>query len=593
MKPECAEKVIQKPEKMAVIIVNCFDTYEHRVDLLKKIFCRVGYPVCVCTSNFRHMEKTARNNNKSGYKFFDAKPYYKNISLQRMYSHKKLSVEIFSSIKSYLKKNGNRTYLLWVLLPPNSFAKEAAKIKSAYPQVRLIFDVMDLWPETFPIGWLKNLPFFQHWRWLRDKYLYEADSIVTECNLYQSVMAHTAPVFIKAKPVYTLYLARPLLPYRLKLNLTAHVLSLCYLGSVNYLIDIRAIAAIVKTIRKQMPVLLHIIGAGERKEDLCKKACRAGARIIDHGVVYDRFKKHQIFRCCHYGLNIMKKSVCVGLTMKSIDYLEAGLPLINNVRGDTWDAVQNDGIGINYDGKGIDVDLSDHLEKRTNARKFFEQRLSEEVFRKQVSEIMGHLPVGQAERKIVRKSNYGIGEILKNGIFLAGTKMRFPSSRLIRFPVTVRGKRYIGWGKGLTAGYRCRFEVNGKHKGKVLLFGNQVKVGDDVSIRCAKNIRIGNHVLMGSKVFILDNSHGKYRGDGQDSPDTVPDQRGLQTAPVTIGDNVWIEEGSVIQMGVTIGRGSIIAANSVVTKSIPPGVIAGGVPAKVIKKWDGSLQKWL
>lgn len=589
MKPECGQGFLNRAAEMAVVIVNCFDTYEPRADLLKEIFEKAGYPVRVCTSDFRHIKKTKRKKRKAGYQFFDAKPYSRNISLQRLYSHKKLGKDIFSDIEQYVKKNEYSRYLLWVFLPPNSFAKEASKIKCAYPKVALIFDLIDLWPEAFPVGWMKRLPFFQCWKQLRDQYLPDADSIVTECKLYQTALGRT----IEAKPVYTLYLARPPFPYQTKLNLTEGVLSFCYLGSVNHITNIRAIADLLKECGRQMPLVLHVIGSGEKKAELCAKARKAGAKVIDHGVIYDPYKKQQIFRSCHYGLNMMKASVCVGLTMKSMDYLEAGLPLMNNVRGDTWNAVKKYGIGINYNGESIDVDVSDNQEKRKNARKFFEQKLSAEVFRRQVLNIVAHLPEEQAERKIVRKSNYGIGEILKNGIFLIRTKVLFPSARLIRFPVTVRGKRYIGWGKNLTTGYRCRFEVNGEHKGKVLLFGEQVKVGDDVSIRCAKRIRIGNHVLMGSRVLILDNAHGTYRGDRQDSPDTIPDQRALRAAPVTIEDKVWIGEGSVIQMGVTIGKGSVIAANSVVTKSVPAGVIAGGVPAKILRKWDPLLQKWL
>lgn len=193
---------------------------------------------------------------------------------------------------------------------------------------------------------------------------------------------------------------------------------------------------------------------------------------------------------------------------------------------------------------------------------------------------------------MVRKSNYGMGEIVKNAVFFIMTKIKFPNARLIRMPITVRGKRYIDWGKNLTTGYRCRFEVNGKHKGKVLIFGDHVNVGDGVSIRCANHIRIGSYVLMGSRVLILDNSHGTYKGNRQDSPHTPPNQRRLFTMPVTIGDHVWIGEGSVIQMGVTIGNGSIIAANSVVTKEVPAGVIAGGVPARVIKQWDENTGTW-
>ena len=61
----------------------------------------------------------------------------------------------------------------------------------------------------------------------------------------------------------------------------------------------------------------------------------AGAEVFYHGKVFDSKEKNRIFETCHYGLNIMKDSVFVGLTMKSMDYFE-GLPIINNIQGDTW-----------------------------------------------------------------------------------------------------------------------------------------------------------------------------------------------------------------------------------------------------------------
>ena len=71
-----------------------------------------------------------------------------------------------------------------------------------------------------------------------------------------------------------------------------------------------------------------------------------------------------------------------------------------------------------------------------------------------------------------------------------------------------------------------------------------------------------------------------------------PNDRTLQSAPVIIGDNVWIGEGAVIQMGVTVGKGTVIAANSIVTKSIESSSIAGGIPARVLKKWDDKSGVW-
>lgn len=192
----------------------------------------------------------------------------------------------------------------------------------------------------------------------------------------------------------------------------------------------------------------------------------------------------------------------------------------------------------------------------------------------------------------MRTSNYGVIEQIKNVYYVIKSRILFKNVRMVRFPVCVRGKKYIDFGSNLTTGRYCRIEVNGIHSEKKLIFGKHVNIGDFVSIRCANHISIGNNVLMGSRVLIIDNSHGTYSGDEQDNPKTPPNERKLSTAPIIIEDNVWIGEGVVIQQGVTIGNGSIIAANSVVTKNVPQNSIVGGIPARIIKKFrDGVWER--
>ena len=161
----------------------------------------------------------------------------------------------------------------------------------------------------------------------------------------------------------------------------------------------------------------------------------------------------------------------------------------------------------------------------------------------------------------MRTSNYGIWETIQNICYVIRSRILIPKSRMIRFPIVIRGKQYIDFGTNLTTGRRCRFEVNGKHNGKRLIIGKNVNIGDDVSIRCADKIVIGNHVLMGSKVLIIDNSHGIYTGEKQDSPETPPNERALYMKPIKIGDNVWIGEGAVIQQGFRCNKGCASASD--------------------------------
>ena len=88
-------------------------------------------------------------------------------------------------------------------------------------------------------------------------------------------------------------------------------------------------------------------------------------------------------------------------------------------------------------------------------------------------------------------------------------------------------------------------------------------------------------MLTGPRVLITDNAHGK---SNMKDANIAPLFRTLHSeGPVIIEDDVWIGEGAMIMPNVHIGKGAIIAANSVVTHDVQAYTIVGGVPAKVIK----------
>lgn len=110
---------------------------------------------------------------------------------------------------------------------------------------------------------------------------------------------------------------------------------------------------------------------------------------------------------------------------------------------------------------------------------------------------------------------------------------------------------------------------------------SRVEIGDDVgvsgcSITAIEHIKIGDRVLIGSGVLITDNDgHAINPTDRHVSKD-------IATAPVVIEDDTFIGARAIILKGVTLGKGSIVGAGSVVTKSIPPYGIVGGNPARII-----------
>jgi acetyltransferase-like isoleucine patch superfamily enzyme len=98
------------------------------------------------------------------------------------------------------------------------------------------------------------------------------------------------------------------------------------------------------------------------------------------------------------------------------------------------------------------------------------------------------------------------------------------------------------------------------------------------SIVAEERITIGDRVIVGANAIIADTDFHPL--DAQARQISPLDGA---TAPISIGDDIFIGMHCLILKGVTIGNGSIIGAGSVVTKSIPPGVIAAGNPAAVIR----------
>ena len=192
-------------------------------------------------------------------------------------------------------------------------------------------------------------------------------------------------------------------------------------------------------------------------------------------------------------------------------------------------------------------------------------------------------------------SLYGIEGVMKMSWNFAKTKILYPNARIIRFPIDIRNKKNIDLGKNLTTGIGCRIEgfpISDACE-VVLKFGENVQMNDYVHITAAKSVEIGDNVLMASKIYISDCSHGSYLGDSNDSnPLTSPIGRPLSVKPVKIENNVWLGEFVSVLPGVTIGQGTIVGANSVVSKSLPPNVIAVGSPAKPIKKFNFETNQW-
>lgn len=113
-----------------------------------------------------------------------------------------------------------------------------------------------------------------------------------------------------------------------------------------------------------------------------------------------------------------------------------------------------------------------------------------------------------------------------------------------------------------------------------IVIGNRVSLNYRNFISAAKSVRIGDDTMVAGEVLIFDNISHPVSPRRRLAHESL---RADEAAPVVIGRNVWIGVGAMILRGVTIGDNSVVAARSVVTKSVPPNTLVAGNPAVVIK----------
>jgi acetyltransferase-like isoleucine patch superfamily enzyme len=191
--------------------------------------------------------------------------------------------------------------------------------------------------------------------------------------------------------------------------------------------------------------------------------------------------------------------------------------------------------------------------------------------------------------------SYGLTGSLSLALDVIRTRTFFRGARIIRFPIFVRGRKWIVFGQAFSAGRGLRIDAYGNSdtKGHLIHIGKCVRINDYVHIGAICSITIGDRVEIASKVFISDHNHGSFSGSGPHTDPTLPPHdRPLRAEPVVIEDDVWLGESVAVLAGVRIGRGSIVGALATVTRDIPAYSIAVGSPARVVKRYSQESSRW-
>lgn len=176
------------------------------------------------------------------------------------------------------------------------------------------------------------------------------------------------------------------------------------------------------------------------------------------------------------------------------------------------------------------------------------------------------------------------------GTFLFDQMIRYDCNKIGRrivfqgtYPLIIN-KGYIELGDNVTFVGRNNlivgFNVPGIEEPK-LIIGSNVTIGYMNEINVACKVHIGDNVIMATGVKVFDNNSHPVSYEKRMS--RLPMDKD-DLGPVRLEDGVWIGIDAIILKGVTIGKGSVVAAGAVVTKDVPENVIVAGNPARIIRE---------
>lgn len=357
--------------------ISSTNHYNVRTGKFVNDYIKKGYDVIYVTSDFDHMTKKRYYFNEyKNSKQLHVISYKKNLSISRILSH------LMFSYKTFYMLLACKPELVYVEVPNNSLVKSSAKYKKIN-NAEIIVDVFDMWPESMPVK-TKNMIVnrgFNIWRNFRNKNLKFADQIWIECDYYRELLSAQKINL----PMETKYLTLENAETSIETKVSEDEIDLCYLGSINNIIDISLIEKIVSELAKNKRTRIHIIGDGERKDEFLEILKQNSIEIIDHGKVYEIDKLQEIFNQCWFGVNVLREGLAIGITMKSISYFRGGLPIINTVQGDTSRFVEECNIGINVDrhdvkscvSRILNITKDDLACMKNNTRNLFEQKFAE------------------------------------------------------------------------------------------------------------------------------------------------------------------------------------------------------------------------
>ena len=332
---------------MKCVCISCFDYYDIRMKKILQFFQDKNFDTTYIISDFNHFSKSYNDKEckyENTYKIH-VPSYNKNLSVKRLYSHMYFSKKVYEKIVEI------EPDIIYCIFPPNMLVRELDRYKKNHKS-KVILDRYDTWPESFPVGKYERLlkiP-FSIWRNLRDKHIDVADLLITVCEKGKIECNEKYPDKI-TKVLYP-YIEPGMIPlYTFDVE---EEITFGYLGNINFITNIPLLTNFLYEVSKYKKVVLHIIGGGQKLDELVDSLKNENIKVISHGPIFDEEKKNEIFSECDFGLNLPYEKINSAMALKYIEYLKVGLPIINSGVGDNYYITKENKVGFNINEDSIE-----------------------------------------------------------------------------------------------------------------------------------------------------------------------------------------------------------------------------------------------
>ena len=346
---------------MNVWIVNPFDNLPlegyrpMRFWLMSEAFRRAGHNVVYWTSDFSHANKKKRVIDSGVEVPFDieileTEPYFKNVSLRRLMSHRKLAKTFLKVAREAIRAGRRKIPDLIIASSPPLGLVDASHTIASEIGARVIVDIMDAWPETFE----RLVPRFLLWplrRLARRNYLRAAAITTVADNYIELARSYGFSKDIrrfyhgitKGDSLHSPLGDRPHFPFPSKGTVPLRIV---YAGNMGRSYDL--VTAVEAVGELGALATLDIAGKGEQEDALKTLVERKGIKGVKFHGYLSELELGELLKTSDVGLIPMDPSSCVGIPYKLADYTKSSLAIVSSLGGESARLLNEYGAGVSY-----------------------------------------------------------------------------------------------------------------------------------------------------------------------------------------------------------------------------------------------------